>query len=307
MPLTTNLEIQLKAKDKGYAVGAFNTSNLEITQAIIEAAEEMKSPVIIATSEKALKYAGADVLGAIIKLLAEKASVPVSLHLDHGRDINTIKGCISLGWTSVMIDASDQALEENIEITRKVVEEAHSTGVSVEAELGKLKGVEDDISVSEKDAILTEPKEAELFVNETKCDALAIAIGTSHGAYKFKGEPKLDFKRLEDIAHRTKALLVLHGASSVISSSLEKALRYGAKIEGAKGIPPHDVKKAISLGITKVNIDTDLRLAFTAGIRELLKKEPEIFDPRAIMKFAKDEIKRIVSDKIKLLGSEGMA
>jgi len=259
MPLTTNLEIQLKAKDKGYAVGAFNTSNLEITQAIIEAAEEMKSPVIIATSEKALKYAGADVLGAIIKLLAEK------------------------------------------------VEEAHSTGVSVEAELGKLKGVEDDISVSEKDAILTEPKEAELFVNETKCDALAIAIGTSHGAYKFKGEPKLDFKRLEDIAHRTKALLVLHGASSVISSSLEKALRYGAKIEGAKGIPPHDVKKAISLGITKVNIDTDLRLAFTAGIRELLKKEPEIFDPRAIMKFAKDEIKRIVSDKIKLLGSEGMA
>jgi len=307
MPLTTNLEIQLKAKENGYAVGAFNTSNLEITQAIIEAAEDLKSPVIIATSEKALKYAGAEVIGAIIKLLAEKTSVQISLHLDHGRDIDTIKRCISLGWTSVMIDASDRPIEENIKITRKVVEEAHAAGASVEAELGKLKGIEDDISVTEKDATLTDPVEAELFVNQTKCDALAVAIGTSHGAYKFKGEPKLDFQRLEEIALRTKALLVLHGASSVITGSLEKALRYGAKIEGAKGIPPQDIEKAISLGITKVNIDTDLRLAFTAGIRELLKKEPEIFDPRRIMNFAKDEIKRVVSDKIKLLGSGGMA
>lgn len=307
MPLSTNLEIQIKAKEKDYAVGAFNTSNMEITQAIIEAAEEMRSPVIIATTEKALKYAGPDVLGTIVQLLAEKASVPVSLHLDHGRDIDTIKGCIKLGWTSVMIDASDRALEENIEITKKVVAEAHAAGISVEAELGKLKGIEDDISVAEKDAIFTDPEEAELFVNQTKCDTLAIAIGTSHGAYKFKGEPKLDFQRLEQIARRTKALLVLHGASSVISYSLEKALHYGAKIEGAKGIPPQDIQKAISLGITKVNIDTDLRLAFTAGIRALFKEEPEVFDPRRILSFAKAEIKKVVSDKIKLLGSGGMA
>ncbi len=306
MPLTTNLELQHKGQEKGYAVGAFNTSNLEITQAIIEAAEEKRSPVIIETTEKALKYAGDEILGTIIKLLAKKANIPVSLHLDHGKDINTIERCIQLGWTSVMIDASDKSLEENIEITQKIVELAHAKGVSVEAELGRLSGVEDDVSIGEKNALFTDPEEAELFVKKTKCDALAVAIGTSHGAYKFKGEPKLDFQRLKEIAQKTDVLLVLHGASSVISPSLEKAKLYGAKIKGAKGIPPDDIKKAISLGITKVNIDTDLRMAFTAGIREIFEREPEVFDPRKILSFAKDEIKKIVSSKIDLLGSANM-
>jgi len=307
MPLTTNLELQRRAKEKAYAVGAFNTSNLEITQAIIEAAEEKRAPVIIATTEKALAYAGDEILGTMIKMMAAKAIIPVSLHLDHGRDINIIKRCISLGWTSVMIDASDKPLEENIALSREVVKEAHSAGVSVEAELGKLKGVEDNISVKEKEAILTDPEEVELFVKETNCDALAVAIGTSHGAYKFKAKPKLDFQRLNQISNRTNVLLVLHGASGIISPSLKKAIHYGAKIIGAMGIPPEDIKRAISLGITKVNIDTDLRLAFTAGIRELLNQEPQSFDPRRILSSAKEEIKRAVSDKIELLGSEGMA
>jgi fructose-bisphosphate aldolase class II len=306
MPLTTNLELQLKGREKGYAVGAFNTSNLEITQAIIEAAEEKRSPVIIETTEKALKYAGDEILGTIIKLLANKANIPVSLHLDHGKDIDTIERCIQLGWTSVMIDASDKSLEENIEITQQIVEFAHAKGVSVEAELGRLSGIEDDVSINRKKALFTDPEEAEFFVKKTKCDALAVAIGTSHGAYKFKGEPKLDFHRLKEIAQKTNVLLVLHGASSVISPSLEKAKHYGAKIEGAKGIPPDDIKKAIELGITKVNIDTDLRMAFTAGIREIFEREPEVFDPRKILSFAKDEIKKIVSSKIDLLGSANM-
>jgi fructose-bisphosphate aldolase class II len=306
MPLTTNLLLQRKGREKGYAVGAFNTSNLEITQAIIEAAEEKRSPVIIETTEKALKYAGDEILGTIIKLLAKKTNIPISLHLDHGKDINTIKRCIQLGWTSVMIDASDKSLKENIEITQKIVEFAHAKGVSVEAELGRLSGIEDDVSINRKKALFTDPEEAALFVKKTKCDALAVAIGTSHGAYKFKGKPKLDFHRLKEIAQKTDVLLVLHGASSVISPSLEKAKHYGAKIEGAKGIPPDDIKKAISLGITKVNIDTDLRMAFTAGIREIFEREPEVFDPRKILSFAKDEIKKIVSSKIDLLGSANM-
>jgi fructose-bisphosphate aldolase class II len=307
MPLTTNLELQRKAREKGYAVGAFNTSNLEITQAIVEAAEEKRSPVIIETSEKALRYAGDEILGSIIKLLAKKANVPISLHLDHGKDINTIKRCIQLGWTSIMIDASDKPLEENIATTQQIVELAHAKGLSVEAELGTLSGIEDDISINGKKALFTDPEEAELFVKKTKCDVLAVAIGTSHGAYKFKGEPKLYFQRLKEIAQKTDVLLVLHGASSVISPSLEKAKHFGAQIEGAKGIPPEDIKKAISLGITKVNIDTDIRMAFTAGIREIIAKEPDVFDPRKILSFAKDEIKKIVSAKIALFGSAKMA
>ena len=204
-----------------------------------------------------------------------------------------------------MYDGSHESFDKNVAATKDVVRIAHSVGVSVEAELGRLVGVEDQISVSEKEAILTDPAEAAQFVEETGCDALAVAIGTSHGAYKFKGEPKLDFERLERIAQNVNTPLVLHGASSVIPDILEKAGRYGAKLPGAKGVPPEDIRKAVSLGITKVNIDTDLRLAFTAATREFLAEKPEVFDPRKILGAGKESMKEVVKAKMDLLGSSG--
>lgn len=305
MGLTNNLELQKKAKEGGYAIPAFNTSNLEITQAIIEVAEEMRSPVIIATSPSAMKYAGAKEISAIVHSLATEASIPVSFHLDHGKDLETVISALRYGWTSVMIDGSHLSLEENIAITKEVVRIAHSIGVSVEAELGRIGGKEDLVSVSEREATFTDPDEAVSFVEETGCDTLAVAIGTSHGAYKFKGEPKLDFDRLSEIASKVAAPLVLHGASSVVPELVEKAERYGATLGKPKGVPEKDIKEAVRRGITKVNIDTDIRLAFTAGIRELLAKNPDVFDPRKILKSAKEEIKRVVASKIELLGSGG--
>jgi len=307
MPIMNNKEIQLAAQADKYAVGAFNTSNIEITQSILEAAEEKRSPVIIATSSSAIKYTGIETMYQMFKTLTEKVSIPVSLHLDHGTDFNLIINCIRNGWTSIMYDGSHEPFEKNIENTRRIVEIAHAVGISVEAELGRLVGVEDEISVSEKEGAFTDPDEAVQFVNETSCDALAIAIGTSHGAYKFKGEPKLDFDRLKEIRAKIGIPIVLHGASSVIPEVLALAKEYGAQLKDAKGVPPKDIRTAISLGITKVNIDTDLRLAFTANVREFLAKKPDIFDPRKILQAGKEGMKEVVSKKIEILGSAGKA
>ncbi len=305
--LVTNKEIQAEAQKGKYAIGAFNTSNIEITQAIIEAHEEMNAPVIVATSTSAIKYCGIEVLSSVVRTMAQKAKIPVSLHLDHGTDYDLIISCIRNGWTSIMIDGSHAPFEENVALTKEIVKICHAVGISVEAELGRLGGIEDNISVDERDARLTDPDEAVRFVEETNCDTLAIAIGTSHGAYKFKGDAKLAFDRLEEIRSRVDAPLVLHGASSVIPEVLEKANKYGANLGAAKGVPAEDIKKAISLGITKVNIDTDLRLAFTAGVREILTEKPEIFDPRKIIGAGRSYIKEIVKSKIELLGSANKA
>ena len=305
--LVTNKELQVEAKQGKYAVGAFNTSNVEITQAIIEAHEEVNAPVIIATSTSAIKYCGIDILSSIVRQMADKAKIPVSLHLDHGTDYNLIINCVRNGWTSIMIDGSHAPLEENIALTTEIVKICHAVGISVEAELGRLGGIEDNISVDERDARLTDPDEAEQFIAETQCDTLAIAIGTSHGAYKFKGESKLAFKRLEEICNRVETPLVLHGDSSVITEVVEKANKYGADLGDAKGVPVEDIKKAISLGITKVNIDTDLRLAFTAGVRQILTEKTEIFDPRKIIGAGREDIKNVVKNKIEVLGCAGKA
>ena len=307
MSLTTNLELQKKAQQGKYAVGAFNTSNLEITQAILEAAAENSSPVIIATSQSAIEYAGIETLSNLVRTMAGHLSIPVSLHLDHGTDYDIIIGCLRHGWTSVMIDGSHASLEENIAMTREIVKVAHAAGISVEAELGRLVGVEDQISVKAEDAHLTDPDEAVRFVSETGCDTLAVAIGTSHGAYKFKGEAKLDFDRLKAIIRKVEVPLVLHGASSVKREIVEKGTQYGARLTGAAGVPEEHIREAISMGITKVNIDTDLRLAFTADTREFLVQQPEVFDPRKILGAGRQGMKELVREKIALLGSVGKA
>lgn len=305
MPLVSADQILKPAREQHYAIGAFNTSNLEITQAIFEAASEMKAPVIIATSESAIEYAGYVNLFNMVKHMADYFGVKAALHLDHGKDLDVVVKCIRNGWTSVMIDASKEAYERNVEITAEVVRVAHMAGVPVEAELGQLAGIEDAVRVSEKDAHLTDPDQAADFVSRTGCDSLAVAIGTSHGAYKFKGEPKLDHERLAQIAARVSIPLVLHGASSVPDDVVEKATKYGAQIPGAKGVPEDAIRRAIELGISKINIDTDLRLAFTAAVREVLTESPEVFDPRKIVGKARESVKQVVKRKIRLLGSEG--
>jgi len=304
--LATNNEILIPAMKKGYAVGAFNITNLESFQAITEAALEERSPLIIAATPSTIKYAGLDNITCLAKTAAKHLPIPVSLHLDHGKDVETVKKCIESGFTSVMIDGSHLKFEENIAITKKVVELAHEKGVSVEAELGRLAGIE-ETAVEEREAFLTDPEAAREFVEKTEVDALAIAIGTSHGAYKFKGEPKLDFERLKTIRKKLNIPLVLHGASSVPQHIIEKAAKYGAQLKGAKGIPEEHIKKAISLGISKINIDTDLRLAFTAAVRETLTLSPEIFDPRKILGPARQAMKEVVKTKMRLFGSSNKA
>lgn len=304
--LVTNKEILSTAKAEGYAVGAFNINNLETLLAVGEASVEERSPAIVAVTPSAIKYAGLKYLVEMVKTATESASVPMSLHLDHGDNVETVSKCIGGGFTSVMIDGSHLNFEENIPLTKRVVDLAHPRGVSVEAELGRLTGVEES-TVEEKEAILTDPNAAKEFVERTDVDALAVAIGTSHGAYKFKAEPKLDFERLKAIGKRVKVPLVLHGASGVPSWIVEKATKYGAELGGAKGIPDEHIKKAISLGIAKINIDTDLRLAFTATIREVLANSPKEFDPRKILGPAKEATKEVVKGKIRLFGSSGKA
>lgn len=307
MPLVTGKEILDKANSEGYAVGAFNINNMEILQGIIKAAEEMEAPVIIATSEGAIKYAGIEYLIAMVKTCTNVVDIPIALHLDHGRDLEVIKACIDKGYTSIMIDASHLPLEENIKETKKVVDLAYSQGISVEAELGRLKGIEDTISVEERDAILIDPEEAKSFVESTQVDFLAPAIGTSHGAFKFKGEARLDFKRLEKVKQLTGIPLVLHGASGVPQWILDKVSSYGGKVSGAKGVPDEAITQAISLGINKINIDTDLRLALVGAIRQVLQETPKEFDPRKILGPARDSIAKVVTEKIELLGCKGKA
>ncbi|MFX1466586.1 MAG: class II fructose-1,6-bisphosphate aldolase [Promethearchaeota archaeon] len=300
--LLTNKEILSEAMAKSYAVGHFNINNLESLLAITEAAEEEKSPVIIAITSSSIKYAGLEYLTAIVKTAEKSTSVPMSLHLDHGPDVETVSKCIEIGFTSVMIDGSHLNFEENISLTKHVVELAQPKGISVEAELGRLAGIEES-TVEEKDAILTDPNAAKEFVERTSVDVLAVAIGTSHGAYKFKAKPRLDYERLKAIRKLVKIPLVLHGASGVPSRLVEKAMKYGAEISEAKGIPDEDIKKAISLGIQKINIDTDLRLAFTSTVREILATSPKEIDPRKILGPAKEAMKEVVKNKMQSFGS----
>lgn len=284
MLLVSAKELFQEARQGKYAVGAFNVNNMEILQAIVEAAEEVKSPVIIQASQGGLKYAGIEYIAEMGKLAAAKAKVPLALNLDHGTDFAQVVRCIRHGFSAVMIDGSQLSFEENIAVTKKVVEVAHPNGVSVEAELGKISGVEDDVVVAAHDALMTDPDEAAEFVERTNCDALAIAIGTAHGVYK--GEPKLDFQRLNEIASRIDTPLVLHGAS---------------------GVPDEAIQKAISYGIVKINIDTDLRVSFSQAVKDTLNANPNEIDPRKILGPAKAAMKKAVIAKMKLFGSAGRA
>jgi len=304
--LVTNKDLMVPARKNGYAIGAFNVQNLESMSAIAEAATEEKSPAIMQITPSVIKYAGLAYISSLVKTAAELAPVPIAIHLDHGDSFETAVKCIDAGFSSVMIDGSFLSFDENVAVTKRVVNVAHPKGVSVEAELGKLAGVEER-SVAEKDAILTDPEAAVEFVEKTGVDTLAVAIGTSHGAYKFKSEAKLDLERLKTISEKIGIPLVLHGASSVPQWIVEKANKYGAELSGAKGIPEDQYRKAIPLGIAKINIDTDLRLAFTATVREALTNSPKNFDPRKILGPARDAMKEVAKGKMRLFGSSGKA
>jgi len=283
---------------------------MEIIQGITEAIKEQNAPLILQFSAGARKYAKHVYLMHLVQAAIEDTGIDVVLHLDHGEDFEICKACIDGGFTSVMIDGSKHSLEENIRLTKEVVDYAHPKGVSVEAELGRLKGIEDNISVSEKEAILTDADEAERFVKETGCDSLAVAIGTSHGAYKFsgEGEPKLYFDRLEEIQSKVGDFpLVLHGASSVLPELVEICNAHGGKLPGAKGVPEDAITKAAGMNVCKVNIDTDLRLAMTSTIRKEFDEKPENFDPRNYLGPARDAIKEVVSHKLQILGCAGKA
>lgn len=284
MPLVPVKDLLVKAEQGGYAVGAFNCNNMEIVQAIVEAAQAECSPVILQASQGAIKYAGLDYIMALARTAAERATVPVAMHLDHGTSFAQIVQCIRYGFSSVMIDGSKLPLEENIKVTNKVIEMARAVGVSVEAELGKIGGTEDDISVDEKSALFTDPEEARVFVEATGVDSLAVAIGTAHGQYK--GEPKLDFPRLEKIKGLVNIPIVLHGSS---------------------GVPDQSIQKAVQMGVRKVNIDTNIREAFVRGVKDVLAEHPGEIDPRKILGPAKKAMTAIIQEKIRLFGSSGKA
>ena len=306
MALVTGLEILAAARAGSYGVGAFNTNDMEITQAILEAAEETRSPVIVALSEGGLKYGG-EVLVELTKHLARKVSVPVAIHLDHGSSYASCLRAIRLGFTSVMIDMSHESEEDNIRETKRVVEAAHAVGVTVEAEIGRLGGVEEHVVVSEEDAILTKPDEAERFMETSGADYLAVAIGTSHGANKGKGRPFIDHERIQEIASRIPNPLVMHGASGVPSELVRRLNDAGGELADASGIHEDDVRKAVQHGIAKINTDTDLRLAFTARVREVLRDKPTEFDPRKILGPARDEMREVVRNRMEVFGSAGKA
>lgn len=308
MPLVTSKDLFKKALEGGYAIGAFNVNNMEIIQGIVEAAVEENAPLILQVSAGARKYARHEYLVKLVEAALQTCDLPIVLHLDHGENFDICKSCTDGGFTSVMIDGSKHPFDENIALTRKVVEYAHPRGVMVEAELGKLAGVEDSISVSEKDAIFTNPDQALEFVERTGCDSLAVAIGTSHGAYKFKGEPKLDFERLQAIQDRLPGFpLVLHGASSVPQEYVEFCNRFGGKIIGSRGVPEEMISRAAKMNVCKVNIDTDIRLAMTGALRKALAEKPENFDPRLYLGPAREAIKGVVMRKIRVLGCNGKA
>ncbi|MFY9285319.1 MAG: class II fructose-1,6-bisphosphate aldolase [Tissierellaceae bacterium] len=278
--LVTGNELLLQAQKNKYAIGAFNVNNMEIIQAIISAAEELNSPVILQASQGGIKYAGIDYIAGLGKIAGRNANVPVALHLDHGTDFDQVMLCLRHGFTSVMIDGSRFPLKENIEFTKRVVDIAHAVGVSVEAELGKIGGTEDHITVDEREATMTDPEEARIFVEETGVDSLAIAVGTAHGVYR--GEPKIDFDRIKAIRELVDVPLVLHGSS---------------------GVPEESLRRAISLGISKINIDTDVRATFAKGVKEFLLENPDEIDPRKILGPARKAMKEAIKKKIEIFGS----
>jgi fructose-bisphosphate aldolase class II len=311
MALVTTTEMFKKAYEGKYAIGAFNINNMEIVQGVLRGAAEMNSAVILQTSKSALTYAGPSCLRNMVEAISEETGVDVALHLDHGPDLETVKLCIANGFTSVMFDGSHYEYEENVAKTKEVVDYAHSKGVVVEAELGKLAGVEDEVNVDAKNATYTDPDQAVDFVKRTGVDSLAVAIGTSHGAYKFKGDAKLDFDRLAVITEKLEAAgfkdypIVLHGASSVDPEVIETCNKYGGQIKGAKGIPYDMLRKAAGMAVCKINMDTDIRLAMTAGIRKFMAESPEKFDPRGYLGLARDMIQELVKNKIEnVLGSK---
>ena len=309
MSIVTSKEMFEKAYQGGYAIGAFNVNNMEIIQGITEAAKECNAPVILQVSSGARKYANRTYLVKLVEAAVIETGLPICLHLDHGDSFELCKSCVDDGFSSVMIDASSKPFEENIALTRQVVEYAHAHGAVVEAELGTLAGIEDDVHVSAEDSSYTRPEDVQEFVERTGCDSLAIAIGTSHGAYKFKGEAKLDFERLEKIGSLMPGYpLVLHGASSVPQEFVEMCNTYGGKVAGAAGVPEELLRKAAGMAICKINIDTDIRLAMTASIRKQLVEHPEEFDPRGYLKPARQAVKDMVQHKIKhVLGCSGKA
>jgi len=301
--MLVNLKNILKKANKhNFGVGAFNIYNLETIQAVTRAAAKLKSPVIMQTSESAIKYAGLKNLRNIVFDATLSNKIPICLHLDHGRDMKVIKDCINLGYSSVMIDSSNEKFEKNILLTKRVVKLAQKNNVSVEAELGTIGGVEDTIKA--KTIIYTDPDLAKEFVDKTGIDALAVAIGTSHGAYKFLGKAKLNFGILKEIKKKLKMPLVLHGASSVPQQYVRLANKYGGKLKGMVGVPEDQLKKAVKLGINKINTDTDLRLAFNSVLRKTVRKNPSMFDPRKLIGPSRDEMQKIVEHRIKVMGSK---
>jgi fructose-bisphosphate aldolase class II len=309
MGLVTTTEMFKKAYEGGYAIGAFNVNNMEIVQGITEAAKEVNAPLILQVSSGARKYANHTYLMKLVEAAIIETCLPIALHLDHGDTFELCKSCIDGGFSSVMIDGSHHSFEENIALTKQVVDYAHERGVVVEGELGQLAGVEDDVNVSDEDAKYTDPAQVEEFVTKTGVDSLAIAIGTSHGAFKFKGEPKLRFDILENIEGRLPNFpIVLHGASSVIPKYVDLINKYGGDMPGAQGVPEEMLRKAASMAVCKINIDSDLRLAMTATIREHFALNPTHFDPRQYLAPARAAIKELVRDKIvNVLGSNDKA
>lgn len=311
MALVTTTEMFRKAYEGGYAIGAFNVNNMELVQGITEAAGELKSPIVLQVSAGARKYANHTYLYKLVEAAIMENEIPIALHLDHGADFEICKACIDGGFTSVMIDGSHHSFEDNIALTKRVVEYAHEKGVVVEGELGQLAGIEDDVQVKEEDAKYTQPDQVEEFVSRTGVDSLAIAIGTSHGAFKFKpGQtPMLRFDILDEIARRLPGFpIVLHGASSVSQEYVKIIQEHGGNLADAIGIPEDMLRQAARSAVCKINIDSDLRLAMTAGVRQVLWNNPAVFDPREYLKVGRANVKTVVAHKIKhVLGSEGKA
>ncbi len=310
MPLVTTKAMFEKSMKEGFAIGAFNVNNMEFIQAITDAAAENNSPVILQASSSAIKYARINYLMKMVQAAVEEhPNIPIAMHLDHGPDFETCKLCVDNGFTSVMFDGSKYDFEENIRLTKEVVDYAHSHGVVVEAELGKLAGIEDEVNVADSDARYTDPDQAEEFVRRTGVDSLAIAIGTSHGAYKFKGEAKLRFDILKQIKEKIpNTPIVLHGASTVIPELVNMCNQYGGNIPGAKGVPDEMLHEASISGVSKINVDTDLRLAMTGAVRKVFVDDPSVFDPRKYLAPARELIKETVSHKMRdVFGSANKA
>lgn len=311
MPLVTTKKMFDLAYKGGFAVGAFNVNNMEQLQAIIEACQSEQAPVILQISRGARKYANMKYLKALIDVAVKETNLPIVIHLDHGDTFETCKACVDEGYTSVMIDASHDPFEKNVEVTKKVVDYAHKYGVVVEAEIGQLGGIEEDVVGVQGDDVMshvTDPAEAEKFVKLTGCDSLAVACGTSHGAYKFKTEPKLAFNVIEEVARRLPGYpLVMHGSSSVPKEYTDMINKYGGKMPNSMGVPEEALTKASKMSVCKINIDTDLRLAMTAAIRKIFCEKPGEFDPRNYLGPARDAMREIVKHKVHVLGCAGKA